>query len=106
MRRAFASVLALTAAACAPQPVRMPAAEASELLARFAAGSGQAEICTNEGRAMLRGIEASDSVVLDPHKSLHLLVRPQLEHVGDGPASAIRLCRQLQSSRRRSGCPF
>lgn len=55
MRWALASVLALTAAACAPQPVRMPAAEASELLARFAAGSGRADVCTTEGRAVLRG---------------------------------------------------
>lgn len=55
MRRALASVLALTAAACAPKPVRMPAAEASELLARFAAGSGRADICSSEGRAVLRG---------------------------------------------------
>ena len=33
----------------------MPAAEASELLARFAAGSGSADVCTDEGRAVLRG---------------------------------------------------
>ncbi len=33
----------------------MPAAEASELLARFAAGSGRADVCTTEGRAVLRG---------------------------------------------------
>jgi hypothetical protein len=55
MRQALASVLVLAMAACAPQPVRMPAAEASELLARFAAGSGSADICTAEGRAVLRG---------------------------------------------------
>lgn len=55
MRRALASVLALTVAACAQAPVRMPAAEASELLARFAAGSGSADVCTDQGRAVLRG---------------------------------------------------
>jgi hypothetical protein len=55
MRRALASVLVLATAACAQAPVRMPAAEASELLARFAAGSGRADVCTAEGRAVLRG---------------------------------------------------
>jgi hypothetical protein len=55
MRRALASVLVLATAACAQAPVRMPAAEASELLARFAAGSGSADVCTDEGRAVLRG---------------------------------------------------
>lgn len=41
--------------ACAPAPVRMTATEASELLARFASGSEGAEVCTPEGRALLRG---------------------------------------------------
>jgi hypothetical protein len=55
MRRALASVLVLATAACAQAPVRMPATEASELLARFAAGSGSVDVCTDEGRAVLRG---------------------------------------------------
>lgn len=50
-------VLALAAAlsACAPTPVQMPAAQAAEVLSLFAAGAGPANICSNDGRALLRG---------------------------------------------------
>lgn len=41
--------------ACAPGPANMPATQASEVLARFAAGSATANVCTPQGRAMLRG---------------------------------------------------
>jgi hypothetical protein len=42
------------ASACAPAPLDMPATHASEVLERFAAGGGPGDICTPEGRAMLR----------------------------------------------------
>lgn len=50
-------VLALAAAlvACAPAPVQMPAAQASEVLNLFAAGRGPANLCSADGRALLRG---------------------------------------------------
>ncbi len=55
MQRGF--VLALTAAlcACAPAPVQMPATQAAEVLNLFAAGRGPADICSADGRAVLRG---------------------------------------------------
>lgn len=56
MRWVLAGFLAVTACACAPAPVRVPAAQASELLERFASGAaGAANVCTPEGRATLRG---------------------------------------------------
>jgi hypothetical protein len=56
MRRIFAGVLAILASACAPGPARVPAAQASEFLELFAAGAGgSTDVCTPEGRAMLRG---------------------------------------------------
>lgn len=50
-------VLAAAAAlsACAPAPVQMPAAQASEVLNLFAAGQGPANVCSADGRALLRG---------------------------------------------------
>lgn len=42
--------------ACAPAPVAMPATQASEVLAQFAAGvSARVDVCTAEGRSVLRG---------------------------------------------------
>jgi hypothetical protein len=57
MRRVFVGFLALAACACAPAPARVPAAEAGELLARFAAGTAapRLDVCTPEGRSVLRG---------------------------------------------------
>lgn len=56
MWRVLAGVLALAVSACAPGPARVSAAEASEFLELFAAGSaGAADVCTPEGRAQLRG---------------------------------------------------
>jgi hypothetical protein len=55
MRRGLLLALAAALGACAPQPVRMPAAQASEVLNLFASGSGPANICSADGRALLRG---------------------------------------------------
>lgn len=51
----LAAVLATSACAPAPAPVQMAATDASELLERFAAGSAPADVCTPQGRAVLRG---------------------------------------------------
>lgn len=55
MRRNLILALGLAASACAPAPVSMHATEASQLLAQFAAGAGPADVCTPNGRALLRG---------------------------------------------------
>lgn len=55
MNRGLAFALAASLSACAPAPVTMPAARASEVLNLFAAGSGPANICSSDGRALLRG---------------------------------------------------
>ena len=55
MKRGLALALAAALCACAPAPVEMPAARASEVLNLFAAGSGPANICSSDGRALLRG---------------------------------------------------
>jgi len=61
MKRGF--VLAFTAAlsACAPTPVQMPAAQAAEVLSLFSAGRGPANVCSADGRALLRGAVRSYS---------------------------------------------
>ncbi|MGD9964987.1 MAG: hypothetical protein AB7T59_00540 [Hyphomonadaceae bacterium] len=48
-------VLAAALSACAPAPVRMPAAQAAEVLNLFASGRGPASLCSTGGRAVLRG---------------------------------------------------
>ena len=55
MKRGLALALAAALCACAPAPVEMPAARASEVLNLFAAGAGPANICSRDGRALLRG---------------------------------------------------
>lgn len=55
MRRRFGLTLAAALSACAPAPVQMPAAQASEVLNLFASGRGPASICSDDGRALLRG---------------------------------------------------
>lgn len=55
MNRGLAFALAASLCACAPAPTEMPAARASEVLNLFAAGSGPADICSSDGRALLRG---------------------------------------------------
>jgi hypothetical protein len=55
MKRGFVLALAAALSACAPTPVRMPAAQAAEVLNLFAAGAGPANICSRNGRALLRG---------------------------------------------------
>lgn len=49
----LAALCALSA--CAPAPVSMPATQASEVLELFAAGRGDDDVCTAQGRATLRG---------------------------------------------------
>ncbi|MEQ1809345.1 MAG: hypothetical protein ABL889_05440 [Terricaulis sp.] len=55
MKRGLGFALAAALCACAPAPVQMPAAQASEVLNLFAAGAGPANICSSDGRALLRG---------------------------------------------------
>lgn len=55
MRSGLVFALAAALCACAPAPVSMPAAQAAEVLSLFAAGQGPANICSSDGRALLRG---------------------------------------------------
>lgn len=55
MKRGIAIALAAALSACAPAPVDMPAARASEVLNLFATGRGPANVCSADGRALLRG---------------------------------------------------
>ncbi|MEZ5970935.1 MAG: hypothetical protein R3C31_03925 [Hyphomonadaceae bacterium] len=55
MRQGLAFAVAATLCACAPTPVQMPAARAAEVLNLFAVGAGPADICSSDGRALLRG---------------------------------------------------
>jgi hypothetical protein len=55
MLRVIAMAALAAVSACAPGPAHMPASHASEVLERFAAGAGEADVCTPNGRAMLRG---------------------------------------------------
>lgn len=55
MQRGFVLALAAALSACAPAPVEMPAAQAAEVLNLFAAGRGPADVCSADGRAVLRG---------------------------------------------------
>ena len=61
MKRGFVLVLAAALSACAPSPVQMPAAQAAEMLSLFAAGAGPANVCSANGRALLRGAVRSYS---------------------------------------------
>lgn len=61
----MAAVLASSACAPAPAPVQMAATDASELLERFAAGSAAADVCTPQGRALLRGAVRAYSAAMD-----------------------------------------
>jgi hypothetical protein len=54
-QRGFVLALAAALCACAPAPVQMPAAQASEVLNLFASGRGPANVCSADGRALLRG---------------------------------------------------
>jgi hypothetical protein len=54
MKQGLIMALAAAAGACAPAPVEMPAAQASEVLNLFAAGRGPASVCSADGRALLR----------------------------------------------------
>jgi hypothetical protein len=55
MKRGLVLALAAALGACAPTPVQMPAAQASEVLNLFAVGRGPANLCSPDGLALLRG---------------------------------------------------
>ena len=55
MKRGLVLALAAALSACAPAPVHMPAAQAAEVLNLFSAGRGPANVCSADGRALLRG---------------------------------------------------
>lgn len=55
MLRQTMCALALAVSACAPGPVPMSATDASEVLTRFAGGFAPVDICSADGRALLRG---------------------------------------------------
>ncbi len=55
MKRGLVLALAAALSACAPAPAQMPAAQASEVLNLFAVGRGPANLCSADGRALLRG---------------------------------------------------
>jgi hypothetical protein len=61
MKHGFVLALAAALSACAPAPIQMPAARAAEVLNLFAAGAGPANICSSNGRALLRGAVQSYS---------------------------------------------
>src|SRR5512134_1117443 len=54
MKRGLILAFAAALSACAPAPVQMPAAQASEVLNLFAVGRGPANLCSADGRALLR----------------------------------------------------
>jgi hypothetical protein len=55
LRAMTAGLAVLLASACAPAPAAMSAGEASERLELFAAGADAMNVCTPQGRALLRG---------------------------------------------------
>jgi len=57
MLRRSIMALGLVSGGCAPAtaPLPMPATQASEVLEQFAAGAAPEDVCTPEGRALLRG---------------------------------------------------
>jgi hypothetical protein len=55
MLRAMTLAVGVLVGSCAPTPAPMAASEASEHLERFAAGSTAGDVCTPQGRALLRG---------------------------------------------------
>ncbi|HYD72548.1 MAG TPA: hypothetical protein VEF55_05385 [Candidatus Binatia bacterium] len=55
MLRVMVLAAGVLACACAPGPQPMAASEASEHLERFAAGASAGDVCTPQGRAVLRG---------------------------------------------------
>lgn len=55
MLRVSIVAAALLISACGQAPVSMPASQASEVLERFASGAEPGDVCTPQGRALLRG---------------------------------------------------
>ncbi|MGQ0533541.1 MAG: hypothetical protein ACT4OF_12760 [Caulobacteraceae bacterium] len=53
-QRGFVLALAAAVCACTPASGQMPAAQASEVLNLFAAGRGPANVCSPDGRSLLR----------------------------------------------------
>jgi hypothetical protein len=52
--RGYVLALAAALSACAPAPASMPASQAAEVLTLFASGGGPANVCSADGRALLR----------------------------------------------------
>ncbi|MEZ5961488.1 MAG: hypothetical protein R3C30_13855 [Hyphomonadaceae bacterium] len=64
MKRGLVLALAATLSACSA-PAQMQAAEAAEMLSLFSAGRGPANVCSANGRALLRGAVRSYSREMD-----------------------------------------
>jgi hypothetical protein len=64
MLRVTALAVGMLASACSPPPAPMAASEASEHLERFAAGAAADDVCTPQGRALLRGAVRSYGAAL------------------------------------------
>lgn len=60
MRR-MVSCIVVFAVACAPAPVSMPADQARQVIEQFSGGVQRFDVCTPEGRAILRGAVRSFS---------------------------------------------
>lgn len=61
MRGILMTIGVAATAACAPTPSRIPADEARAAIEQFAAGTQHFDVCTPEGRAVLRGAVRSYS---------------------------------------------
>ncbi|MDZ4689847.1 hypothetical protein [Terricaulis sp.] len=83
MLRIWILAAAFAASACAPAPVTMPATQASEVLELFAAGRAPGDVCTAQGRAMLRGaVRAYGAAMAEAGE-----VWPDASAFGDAPDS-------------------
>ena len=73
LRKMMLAFAAAGLCACAPGPAAMSATQASEMLELFAAGHAPGDVCTPQGRALLRGagltklrcLEQSGAVVFE-----------------------------------------
>jgi hypothetical protein len=93
MKQGLIMALAAAAGACAPAPVEMPAAQASEVLNLFAAGRGPASVCSADGRALLRSGEAGNVTTVDG--SVAIAFAAGFVKAGDLPVPARHIMTQL-----------